>query len=255
MLKAIKEELFPVISEELNKMSRGNLLQIKKYVFQFACAKGIKENSRNAFYELIEQIDQNLSQMPANDQEEKSLKKVDKNEEIEKKKKKEIYLENQLLFAEILASENFEMTSRNKKIVDGIEEESDSKEGDENFVNKIVPRVFKMQQSEDQDANKSKQSSENRNGKYQSNEAYEEFFDQEESAQDEKDALDFAQFQDQLPPYFMLSKKKKKSFFRNLTQTYLKKIHVRKSNKKIKKVNFNINSNEVRSFFKDQKIR
>ena len=56
------------------------------------------------------------------------------------------------------------------------------------------------------------------------------------------------------PPYFYMGNKKKKKFFNRLKQDYQKKVETRQTGKKIRKVKFQENRNQVLRFSKREKL-
>ena len=263
MLRMIREEILPYVHGGLSEMSRSDLMKMKKYVFCFATAKEIRETARNDFYGLVERIEEvleSLSESVESEDSEDELQVEEKMEEDESGNKEVIIGQKEVilgqnwkegplnLMAEILEEENLAEMLKKGKDSESSESELSEESAEVNpaQVNEHLPRSFRNFLEANQTA------------VAQVGEVLGIEKEEDENVADfdaEYGDMGYEELRARLPPYFMMSKKKKRTYFLNLTKEFIRKVQPRKSGMRMKKVNFNIKENQVVTFFKDAKIK
>ena len=251
-LRMVREEVMPYLSEAIAVMSRSDLLKMKKYVFCFATAKEIREIARNDFYGLIEKIEESLEKLPESVESETSEAEdlawaEFEDEDVGTKTEPILKPQNEFqvkLMSEISEEEILAEILKKRKEEESSEEESseESVEVDLTQVNVTLPRTFRNFMDATQ-ASKAEVM------------AMEEEVDDGAGLDEEYGDMGFDELRAKLSPYFMMSKKKKRTYFQNLTKEFIRKVVPRKSGLRMKKVNFNVKENQVVTFFKDAKIK
>lgn len=262
-------------------MGRSDLGRLIKYLMAYAIDKRVKESSRGYFYSLIETAEGTIALLPEEEAAEQAGATSNEIREFEADQQNAMRNSVDLngnsneithyLMTEILDSEakKGRAKSQNSDSVSDSSVTSSSKEAEPVVISDYVPGIFYRQRTDNEED--SLQPSAQRNNHEINNSALnlleeaDEFDDLEDNADPEYNAedddlgmeeedLDFESLQARLPPYALLSRKKKKKFFKNLNEEFNRKIQKRSSNKRIKKVNFNVKANQVVTFFKDAKI-
>lgn len=287
----MKEDVCEWLKEVVRKMGRSDLKRFTKYLMTYGADKRTKESSRAFFFAVIEAADEALNALPEEEVAEQAgatsnetdgsngnKKLVPQNPADLNGNSNEIthYLMNEILSLEAAKGGQ----NQNQSSDSDSEDCTNSSQEAEPVISDHVPSIFYRQRPEETDPvlESSAQNSNKGSSNWAANlmaeannfadlyedeeeedvdEDYGGSIEEEEEEDDnmeEEDDLDFESLQARLPPYALLNRKKKKKFFRDLTEEFVRKIKVRTSKKRIRKVNFNVKANQVVTFYKDAKI-
>lgn len=275
-LKIVKEEVWPYLGNYLGQLSHSDLQRIEKYLMGYAASKMIREAAREHFYGLVAEVESAKPNAPVDEaagqvdftaNENAPNQTLPSNNESAVNGGKES-LEMQNLMQEILEEENLAKLLKGSGGVGNGSSESDAEESsqevDPEMVNHFVPRNFKSfadapevtLEEETQPMNHKKWEN-----LWQKEEGAAKTPDDEEveaameTLEIDPNTMDFDDIEARLPPYFLMSNKRKKKYFKGLMEDFRRKIKVRKSSKRIKKVSFNEKANQVVTFFKEAKLQ
>lgn len=275
-LKVVKEEVWPYLGRYFPQLSRSDLQRLEKYLMGYASNKTIREAAREPFYGLVAEVEVARANAPEeeaavevhSDAFEKAVNQMPTTVRDGHANGNKGHADMQTIMEEILDQENLaellKMSRGNDDESSGSESEETPEELDPEMVNHFVPRNFKTLADAPEEAME-EESEPAGHKKWESlwqreEGAAEEPDEEEEDAAVEvlevdPDAMDFEELEAKLPPYFLMSKKRKKKYFKGLMDEFRRKIQVRKSSKRIKKVSFNEKANQVVTFFKEAKLQ
>lgn len=245
---------------EVAEMGLSDLFRFEKYLMGYASSKVVRESARERFYDLVAAVDAAKAHAPVDTAagqvgsaaNEKTPHANGTGPVNGAKTSQNIHS----LMEEILEEENLAQLLAAQEDDEEDSEEESSHEPDPELVNHFVPRNFMSFA----DAPEESEPMEERpvghkrwESLWQREDGAVEGMEDEEMEGMEID-LDYADVQAKLPPYFLMSKKNKKRFFRGLTEEFKAKVVARRSSRRIKKVTFNEKANQVVTFFKDAKL-
>ena len=247
----------PFVREEASKLSRRGLERLRRYVLGYALSAEVREDSREAFYALTEELEglaKNANDAPESNAAQNA-----------KRHRDDVQLS---LMREIL-EENID------DLFPNLADDDDGSDSDESLgeeaVNDNCPRVLQnfglaevamerqgngaTGECEELKGEKDSDEKENRvnNGHAKNNnmigvDGNNDDYDAEADFDDE-----FCEMQ-AAAPYLFMSRKKKKAFFRTLSTEFSKKVKIRKSTKGNSRVKINVSQNKVLVFAKSSKI-
>ena len=278
IFKAVREEVFPKVITKISSFEPIEISRFNRYVLKYAKNDGINERSRTQFYLLSEHIENvvilkglvnpNIENV-FTESELTSLTSslVDPHNSIQPKafiisEGEESYQDQQPKHSDLLSEEQPE-TEENahrepneilgyddiaEAIADNFEEDAIR----QSFVNGSQLRLFSDEHQrveepieeeemevlmpEDDDPKES------------------DFEDDDEVPEDSMDNLSKEQLKKRLPPYYFLNQKRKKKFFKRINENFQNQIQNRKIKKPNAKVNFDLDTNQVKTFVRNQRV-
>ena len=154
-----------------------------------------------------------------------------------------------------LEDDLLELDDLREAVVSG-EDQEEEEEEEEQFVNQNRLRVFMGAQNDDEDDDLEDEDADDMELVTEDQLREQGILDEEdEDYLDPLEGLTFDELKKRLPPYYFMNNKKKKKYFRRLSMGYLNSLQNRKIKKKQeKRVNFQLDKNQVRSFAKNERL-